>query len=101
MRSSSEVGVWKVDSRNRPVPIIQYTEKNARVTHVVIPPRADAEACGAVEASANAAAQGNGVLDHDESGPATYFYYAVSGSGKEGRCRLNPDCPWNMLHFSD
>jgi len=84
---NGKVGVWKVDSRNRPVPIIQYTEKNARVTHVVIPPRADAEACGAAEASANAAASGNGVLDHDDSGPATYFYYAVSGSGKGAVCR--------------
>ena len=43
--ANGRVGVWKVDGRNRPVPIIQYHEKNdARVTHVVVPPRADAEA---------------------------------------------------------
>ena len=40
------VGVWRVDGRNRPVPIIQYQDKGARVTHVVVPPREDAEAAG-------------------------------------------------------
>lgn len=50
--ANGRVGVWKVDARSRPVPIIQYHEKGARVTHVVVPPRADAEACGGAEVGA-------------------------------------------------
>lgn len=70
------VGVWKVDNQSRPVPIIQYHEKKARVTHVVVPPREDALAAMPF----GSAASNGGVEDASPGGiqQTTPFYYALA-----------------------
>lgn len=95
--AEGRVGVWAVDERHRPASVCRHDRfpaSAARVTHVVVPPREDAEATGAsaeeadVERTAKSAtadgrtggADADGSPTHAAPAP-TYFYYAVAADG--------------------
>ena len=99
--AEGRVGVWAVDDRHRPTSVCRHDRfpaGAARVTHVVVPPREDAEASGAsaedsdVERTAEGLstdgrkrrADADGSPSDDASASSsspTYFYYAVAADG--------------------